>query len=296
LAKNSLGFPSPLEARVRVTISRKKEEKMRTRVFFATLCFVASSILVAATPDTGRYTGTPRPGAVAQPVQPGLMNSPNDFGAAGDTVSTFIPQAFRPVASFITFNSFLGAMWPTNPPVVLANSPEGVSGPVFTANLQVPEGAIIDYVALDVCNDNGTAAPLLFGVGEGISDFVAVSTTVTNGCALTTSNLIGHQVGANAGTAFYFFINWEGGPMDASVRWRHGEVWWHRSVSPAPGSPTFADVPLSDPGFQFIEALVASGITAGCGGGNYCPDATLTRRQMAVFLAKALGLYWPNTN
>jgi hypothetical protein len=50
-------------------------------------------------------------------------------------------------------------------------------------------------------------------------------------------------------------------------------------------APTFNDVPESDPGFQYIEALVASGITAGCGGGNFCPDASITRRQMAVFLA-----------
>lgn len=69
---------------------------------------------------------------------------------------------------------------------------------------------------------------------------------------------------------------------------------WHRQVSPPPDAATFLDVPASDPGFQFIEALVASGITAGCGGGNYCPDATLTRRQMAVFLSKGLGLHWPN--
>jgi hypothetical protein len=26
----------------------------------------------------------------------------------------------------------------------------------------------------------------------------------------------------------------------------------------------------------------------------YCPDAPLTRGKMAVFLAKALGLDWPN--
>jgi hypothetical protein len=71
-------------------------------------------------------------------------------------------------------------------------------------------------------------------------------------------------------------------------------ITWHRQVSPAPGSPTFADVPVSDAAFPFIEALVASGVTSGCGAGNYCPDATLTRRQMAVFLAKALGLHWPN--
>jgi hypothetical protein len=47
---------------------------------------------------------------------------------------------------------------------------------------------------------------------------------------------------------------------------------------------------LSDFGFQYIEALAASGITGGCGGGNFCPDSPVTRRQMAIFVAKALGL------
>ena len=70
-------------------------------------------------------------------------------------------------------------------------------------------------------------------------------------------------------------------------------VRWKRQVSPAPQAATFNDVPVNDSAFQFVEALVASGITVGCGGGNYCPDAPLTRRQMAVFLAKALGLHWP---
>jgi hypothetical protein len=71
------------------------------------------------------------------------------------------------------------------------------------------------------------------------------------------------------------------------------KIIWRRQVSPPPATPTFGDVPASDSGFPFIEALAASGITAGCTGGNYCPDANLTRRQMAVFLAKALGLHWP---
>ena len=64
-------------------------------------------------------------------------------------------------------------------------------------------------------------------------------------------------------------------------------------VSPPPALATFADVPTSHPQFQFIEALAASGITAGCGGGDYCPGAPLTRGQMAVFLSKALGLQFP---
>jgi S-layer homology domain len=56
---------------------------------------------------------------------------------------------------------------------------------------------------------------------------------------------------------------------------------------PPPCSGTFPDV--SCPGHQFadwIEQLSAEGITGGCGGGNYCPDTTVTRAQMAVFLLK----------
>lgn len=68
---------------------------------------------------------------------------------------------------------------------------------------------------------------------------------------------------------------------------------WHRQVSPAPAVASFGDVPTGHPFFQFVEALADSGITAGCGSGNYCPDLPLTRGQMAVFLSKALGLHWP---
>jgi len=71
-------------------------------------------------------------------------------------------------------------------------------------------------------------------------------------------------------------------------------ITWHRQISPPPDTPTFADVPVTDGAYREIEALVASGITAGCGGGNFCPETPLTRRQMAVFLAKALGLHWVN--
>jgi S-layer homology domain len=70
------------------------------------------------------------------------------------------------------------------------------------------------------------------------------------------------------------------------------QVTWRREVSPPPMTPTFADVPSSEGAWPEIEALAASGITAGCGGGDFCPAATLTRRQMAVFLAQALGLHW----
>ena len=53
----------------------------------------------------------------------------------------------------------------------------------------------------------------------------------------------------------------------------------------------FPDVPCPD-GFavDWIERLAAEGVTAGCGGGDYCPDNPNTRGQMAPFLVKTFGL------
>ena len=38
------------------------------------------------------------------------------------------------------------------------------------------------------------------------------------------------------------------------------------------------------------EQLAREGITAGCGNGKYCPNVTVTRDQMAVFLVRTFGL------
>ncbi len=53
----------------------------------------------------------------------------------------------------------------------------------------------------------------------------------------------------------------------------------------------FADVPASDPFAPWIENLYNLGITGGCSTAplNYCPDQTVLRRQMAVFLLKTLN-------
>ncbi len=48
----------------------------------------------------------------------------------------------------------------------------------------------------------------------------------------------------------------------------------------------FPDVACPGQFADWIEQLATEGITAGCGGGLYCPDAAATRRQMAVFLLK----------
>ena len=65
-------------------------------------------------------------------------------------------------------------------------------------------------------------------------------------------------------------------------------------VSPTPATATFTDVPVGHPFHRFVEALAAAGITGGCSAGLFCPDSPLTRGQMSVFLATALGLHFPN--
>jgi hypothetical protein len=58
-------------------------------------------------------------------------------------------------------------------------------------------------------------------------------------------------------------------------------------VPPAATGTMFADVPIGLSTAAWIEQLANEGITSGCGGGNYCPNATVTRAQMAVFLLRA---------
>jgi plastocyanin len=81
---------------------------------------------------------------------------------------------------------------------------------------------------------------------------------------------------------------------DSTLRFRNVRVFFRRVVSTAPLIATFGDVPTTHAFFRAIEAMAASGITQGCGNGNYCPDDPVTRAAMAGFLARALGLFFPN--
>lgn len=50
----------------------------------------------------------------------------------------------------------------------------------------------------------------------------------------------------------------------------------------------FDDVPGGHPFSDFVNIIADAGITSGCAAGSYCPDAPVTRGQMAVFLVRAL--------
>ena len=59
---------------------------------------------------------------------------------------------------------------------------------------------------------------------------------------------------------------------------------------PVGQSTGFNDVAPDNIYAPWIKQLAAEGITAGCGGGNYCPNNAVTRAQMAVFLVKTFNL------
>ena len=67
---------------------------------------------------------------------------------------------------------------------------------------------------------------------------------------------------------------------------REGPGW----APPACAAAPFNDVPASSPFCRWIDELVRRGIVSGCGGGNYCPAASVTREQMSVFISLTFGL------
>jgi hypothetical protein len=168
--------------------------------------------------------------------------------------------------------------------------------PRLFASPRLPGGARLTDVEYDYCDNNGSGR-LFFLVYlcdfKGHCSDPAYHThtsTAGEGCvAVVYSDLPAYTVD-NLHSRIQVEVGWN--VSDDTLQLAGVSFGYTLQVSPAPPFQTFNDVPMSDPAFQYIEALVASGITAGCGNGNYCPDSALTRRQMAVFLAKALGLNW----
>ncbi|HET6899909.1 MAG TPA: S-layer homology domain-containing protein [Vicinamibacteria bacterium] len=97
----------------------------------------------------------------------------------------------------------------------------------------------------------------------------------------------------NANNVYFLDVQMVG-PV-TTTRFTSVRVFYQLQVSPAPATATFPnDVPTGHPFFRFVEALAAAGITGGCSSGSYCPNSPVTRGEMAVFLATALGLHFPN--
>ena len=168
----------------------------------------------------------------------------------------------------------------------------------FWTALLLPQGAVIDYIGINNLND-GTplvVGAALFGRADnGDLEFLAGTSNTPHTDWQTDINASPFGITVQLPQSAEYLLRLE---FDASANPQYiggVHVWWRSTVSPPAGGQTFNDVAITDPGYQYVEALAASGITGGCGGGNFCPDNPVTRRQMAVFLAKALGLSYTLT-
>jgi hypothetical protein len=167
--------------------------------------------------------------------------------------------------------------------------------PVF-----LPNGASITGFQADLCDTSSTAGlfAILARAADGASFGIGVTSVnsgnaATPGCTIVSGTLPSPVTVNNSNGSYY--IEWaNGSAFDGSVKARSFRIFYRLQVSSDPLTASFSDVPTTHPFFRFVEALAAAGITAGCGGGNYCPDAPVTRGEIAVFLAAALGLHWPN--
>ena len=167
------------------------------------------------------------------------------------------------------------------------------AGENWIAGVRLPSGARIAGLEVGGCDNGvGSMTVVLFRCADpdgGCSQIATVTPTGTPPCTYTSARVTAAN---NVDNLTYSYV--VEALLGASQSLRSVRVFYTKPVSPAPATATFGDVPTTDSRFRFVEALVAAGVTGGCGNGNYCPDAALTRGQMAVFLSTALGLYWPN--
>ena len=208
-----------------------------------------------------------------------------------------IPNPRRTVLSAVGFlRGEYPLGWATSPSLGRHWPYEFIENPLlrYYATLDLPAGAVIDFIGVNSKTDiEGALGFALYQRDRyaNVSSLCAF-TLPTHGWNTDYAGPLDILIPDHADKELVLQI--EQAPATGFQFFGWVEIWWHPTVSPAPAEPTFNDVPTGHPFFRFVEALAASGITAGCGGPLFCIDGSLTRGQMAVFLAKALGLHWPD--
>jgi len=235
------------------------------------------------------WPDTPIPAIPSAPGRRG--RDPNEFGIQDYTVTTIPATSFTVntvlLQSYVTDYGSLARYFPFDSEVRYYWT--GVSG--------IPSGAVIDYIGLESASTASAelTANLIQMHHNGTQDLISSLANTPHSFDTDYNPVpIGYQnLDPNHPHALALRVD-QAANTEPLFGWV--EIWWHRAVSPPPATASFNDVPTTHPFFQYIEALKASGVTGGCQASPplYCPSGSLTRGQMAVFLAKALGLHWPN--
>ena len=182
----------------------------------------------------------------------------------------------------------------------IAGDMRSVSGglPHLRTSVSLPQGALITGIELSGCDS--VAGDLTAELREcidppiaiGVCNVVTTATLTTDACGFASSAFAPNLPVDNFGYTYVVEAT-----LPAASTLRSVRLFYKKQISPPPVSATFGDVPTNHSFFPFIEALVKAGITSGCLAGNppnYCPDTAVTRGQMAVFLSRFGGLFWPN--
>lgn len=164
----------------------------------------------------------------------------------------------------------------------------------FTLPVHVPHGALIQYIYVWYSDTDPNSNPSMgFYSGSnsgGVNSILGMDPggTWSGGATAASFGPISHT--ADYWTQHYYILALFSSTATGIETFYKAIVWYKLQVSPAPASATFNDVGTGHFFFREIEALADSGISGGCGSGNFCPDANVTRAQMAAFLSRALGL------
>ena len=265
----------------------------RTSVLFGVIALGLVVGSAAAQETSSKKQGAPLPAAAGVPAatkpEPPKHGAPETYGTTAIAYYRMAAAEFTPLATDL---NFYGDYWYDQGENIFRRYSTGVVG-YLLASPHLPAGATITYFELDACN---TSSASVVGANLYDCDFqgdcsatapVHVSVEPGTGCLDPSVSGLGFTVN-NFNKQQTVRVSL--GADDNTTSFAGVILGYVLNVSPAPADATFPDVPTSDFGFQYIEALSASGITGGCGGGLYCPDAPVTRRQMAIFIAKALGL------
>ena len=192
--------------------------------------------------------------------------APRWGSATGQVPVTLVGQGFQPGASF--------AFGTTN-----ANGVAFVDAQTLTGQLPLLGPGILYDVT--VTNPDASTATMRKAF---VTDFVDVPPSsvwygsVMNIAAvgITSGCLPGQYCGTSEVTRAQMAL--------FLTRGRHGPFF-----VPPPATGIFADVPLGAFAVDWIEQFYGEGITSGCAANplRYCPDAAVTRAQMAVFLLRS---------
>ena len=148
-------------------------------------------------------------------------------------------------------------------------------------------------IAAPTWKNGGAASAPLTGIASAFTGPAGAAYTIADATADYGTVAAGASSDCFAATANCFRL---GLSAPASRPVLHWDATFLETLSAGPAKTwtvhvgdSFTDVPRSNSFYAKIETLLHSGITAGCGGTLYCPSDTVTRGQMAIFLARGIA-------